>query len=144
MIEKLAESRIVSFLSNLEAKKVDFFALDIALASQGALGIEVSGAYPQFQAVRAKLFNKTTAGITVIHALASMKVLNPEITQDKLDKIAIYLNKFESRFDSFTKRFMIDLPVEELVNNVLFKSQNVSTNFTENDLVELLAGVFAV
>jgi hypothetical protein len=73
-----------------------------------------------------------------------MKELNPEIAQDRLDKIASHLNNFESRFDSFIRRFMIDFPVEELVNNVLHKSQKVSKNVMGDDLVELLAGVFAV
>eukprot|EP01041_Mallomonas_annulata_P003358 gene3358-6649_t len=148
-IQQLAHHRIGRYIETLSLEKMDLFALGTSLANLGPLGVLITEEYSQFKSVLTKKFNEATANITIDHALNELDTKNPNIfTASKKDMLKDMFRRYETTFEGFLKTYLhgygssfSSQPLEYLVQHILTKSKSFSNKF---DLVDLLAGVFAV
>lgn len=153
-IQKLANDQISRYVDKLTTlqENVDFFELAAQLVQLGPLGRLIISDSPKFAEVaRESMANAVIqAGMTLDHALAELKRLNPDMTDLQIDTLRKHCVAFDGYFKNllrlyipgyegnFYVRSRADLAVE-----VSRKADSVKGNVKAMDLVEILAGVFA-
>eukprot|EP01041_Mallomonas_annulata_P001955 gene1955-3795_t len=121
VIQQLAHQRIGRYIETLSIDHIDLFALGTSLADLGPLGVLITEEYPQFKAVLTKRFNQATARISIDHT-----------------SYEIYLTTY---LPGYGNSFLPPPPLTHLVKHVRERARRFNEKF---DLVEVLAGVFAV
>ena len=152
-IQNLANGQINKYVDMLTLQgNIDFFELAAQLSTLGPLGRLIISTSPRFAEVaRENMINAITqAGITLDHALLELKRLNPDMNDSQIDTLRQLGVEFDGYFKNHLRSYVLGYegnfnvhPKADLIREVTRKVHSVKKNVTANDLVEILAGVFA-
>jgi len=152
-IHEIVDARVNSYLRELASRNLDFFELGVLLVSYGPLGEQITERYPQFQAVKTKRLNETfkSAGITIDHALFSLKDGQFPVSEKEIKALKSLYTHYENNSNQLLQQYLPGFsgfgsayPLNRLVNEIKSRAKTVMHRATRENLLQLLAGIFAV